>query len=448
MGRVIYAADLFCGAGGTSAGLIRACEALGWTTELLAVNHWEIAVATHAANHPSANHLCASLDSLDPRKAIPGGRLDLLVASPECTHHSIARGGRPCSDQSRATAWCVLRWIDALRPRHVLIENVKEFQTWGPLDLAGQPIKVRRGETYGAFVNAIRSLGYTVEARVLNAADYGDATTRRRLFIVARLGDGPIAWPMATHAPEENGLPKWRPARDIIDWSLPGTSIFHRKRPLAPRTLARIEYGLRKFGGAAAEPFLVLLKGQSRVRSIHQPIPAVTTTPWLYLCEPFIASFHGGERHSPERRVHGMDQPLPTVDTSNRYGVVSPFLIKYRGTGQANPVDQPLHTITASGSHYGLVKPFLIQYYGESTAQDVGVPLPTVTTKDRFGLVESRPELDITLRMLQPHELAAAMSFPAGYQFTGTKQDQVRQIGNAVPVREAEALCRAALEAA
>jgi DNA (cytosine-5)-methyltransferase 1 len=174
MGTLIRAADLFCGAGGTSSGLYRACERNGIGLDLIAVNHWDIALQTHRANHPDARHIWASLDSLNPREVVKGQKLDLLIASPECIYHSNARGGKPIHEQDRASAWCVLRWVEALQPRAVLIENVGEFTNWGPLDERGHRIKDRAGETYTAYLNALRSLGYQVEARILNAADYGD----------------------------------------------------------------------------------------------------------------------------------------------------------------------------------------------------------------------------------------------------------------------------------
>lgn len=257
MGRLIYAADLFCGAGGTSTGLLHACESLGLRLKLLAINHWNLAIETHSANHPYAEHLCESMDSVDPRKAVPGGRLQILIASPECTHHSNARGGRPINDQSRASAWHILRWAEALRIDNILVENVREFQSWGPIGTNGRPLKSRRGETYRAFLQALRSLGYEVQDRILNAADFGDPTTRERLFILARRGRAPISWPVPTHTAIAGKTlfgktQAWRAAREIIDWSIPGQSIFTRKRPLAPATLARMAVGLQKFGGEAA----------------------------------------------------------------------------------------------------------------------------------------------------------------------------------------------------
>ena len=411
MSRVLRAADLFCGAGGSSTGLMQIAESLGVRVDLTAVNHWPTAIETHATNHPGARHVCATIDSIDPRK-VTGGALDLLWASPECTHHSTARGGKPISDQSRATAWCVTRWAEALRPKWIIVENVPEFQTWGPLGANDRPLASRKGETFAAWVGALTSLGYRVDCRVLNAADYGAATSRRRLFVVARLdggarGRGPMLWPERTHAPQGTTslfgtCQPWRAAREIIDWSDEGRSIFGRTRPLAARTLERIAAGARKFWNVDLVPFLIHME-------------------------------HGG-------RELGVDRPIPTITTAKggAFGVVQPFLIGQQSGATARPVDQPAPTVSTSGA-IALVEPFLVSFYGNGGAQSVGVPLPTVTTHDRFGLVEPSA-LDIRFRMLRPHELAAAMGFPRGYQFAGTRTDAVRQIGNAVEVHQAAAL--------
>jgi DNA (cytosine-5)-methyltransferase 1 len=417
MTRTVKVADLFCGAGGSSTGLLQAAQALGLRVELTAVNHWETAVETHAANHPQARHVCASIDSLDPRQ-VTGGRLDLLWASPECTHHSTARGGKPIHDQSRATAWCVTRWAEALRPKWIIVENVPEFQTWGPLGTNNRPLTSRKGETFSAWLHTLRALGYTVDMRVLNAADFGAATSRRRLFVMARLdggarGRGPLLWPDRTHAPQGGrtllrDMATWRAAKDIIDWQDHGRSIFGRSRPLAPRTLKRIAAGARKFWQMELDPFLVAME-------------------------------HGG-------RELAIDRPLPTITTAKggAFGVVQPFLLGQQSGAAARPVDQPAPTVATSGA-IALVEPFLVSFYGNGGAQSIGVPLLTVTTHDRFRLVQPSA-LDIRFRMLRPHELAAAMGFPAGYQFAGTKTDAVRQIGNAVEVHQAQALWTAALQ--
>jgi DNA (cytosine-5)-methyltransferase 1 len=284
MTRPLRCADLFAGAGGTSTGLARAAEASGRDVELLAVNHWEVAVATHAANHPGARHIHASLEGIDPARAIGARKLDVLVASPECTHHSSARGGRPINDQSRASAWHVLSWAQAVEPEWIIVENVPDLLTWGPIGRNHRPIKSRKGETFRAWVTAIESLGYRVAWRVLNAADFGDPTTRRRLFVIARRGRRSPTWPDATHRDPRIGsglfdgaLPAWRTARDsVIDWTLRGSSIFGRKRSLAEATLRRIAEGIRRFAGPHAEDFLMLLRGTGSARSCDAPVPALT----------------------------------------------------------------------------------------------------------------------------------------------------------------------------
>jgi DNA (cytosine-5)-methyltransferase 1 len=442
---MFFAADLFCGAGGSSTGLVRAAGSRGIRLDLLAINHWRVAVDTHTRNHPWARHLCADLSTVDPNKAIPGGRLDMLIASPECTHHSNARGGKPCSDQSRASAWHVLHWAERLSPSRILIENVREFAGWGPLGEDGRPDKSRKGDTFLAFIAALRSLGYAVEWRVLNAADYGDATCRHRLFVQATRA-GKVTWPEATHAG------RWRPARDIIDWALKGESIFDRKRPLAPRTLERIEAGLRKFGG---EPFIAVLRGTNPSQSgawakpMSSPLGTISAGGiHAGLCEPFIVPME----HSGRQPVRDIGKPLPTITTAKggSFGLCQPFVMQVAHAGsdhtRVRSVEDPLPTIPAG--HRGelaVCEPFLTKYYGKSKARSVAIPLDTITAKDRFALVEPRG-MDIRFRMLQPHELAQAMGFD-GYEFAGTKTDQVRQIGNAVAVRTAQALCGAMIDA-
>ncbi len=484
--KTIYAADLFCGAGGFSAGLLKAAARLGYQVKLLAINHWDIAIATHSLNHPGVEHLCENLDGVDPRKVVPGGRLDLLLASPECTHHSNARGGKPMSDQSRATAWHVLRWAEALYIENIIVENVKEFRDWGPLDENGRPIKSMKGALYKQFIRSLRALGYKVEDRVLVAADYGDPTTRQRLFIRATRGKR-IVWPTPTHRPASearDGQAIWRPARDIIDWSIEGESIFNRKRPLVDRTMERIFTGLHRFSGlpfvlgqqsgavarsvdsplptiasagaislvrpylvilrnncdaqsideplpaicangnhvALAEPYVVNMKGCSVGRDINDPLPTITAhAPHLYVAQPYLVPFYS-EREGQSPRTHSVDEPLPTVTGCNRFGIAQPFIVKYYGNGEnVCSIDEPLGTITGK-DRFALAQPVVVQ-----NGEIVGL-------------------LDIHFRMLQPHELAAAMSFPDDYEFAGNRDDKVKQIGNAVPVRLAAALCGAALK--
>ena len=552
MSKTIRAVDLFCGAGGSSTGLREAVEAAGLKLELLAVNHWDVAIATHEKNHPGAEHLCASISALDPKK-VTKGKIDLLWASPECTHHSVARGGKPINDQSRMSAWEVVRWAADLSPSVILVENVKEFETWGPIGTNGRPLKRRRGETFQAWLQAIRSLGYTVDYRVLNSADFGGVTTRQRLFIQAKRGRSPICWPEATHsrlggANLFGGTERWRPAREIIDWSLEGQSIFTRKKPLAKATLERIAAGLRRFGGAKAEPFLLLLNrykdraygvsepmptvtatssdfalvepfllGQQSggaPRSTNQPVPTIATSGAIALVEPFLLGAGGT---SGQQKPQSLDDPLGTVLTEDRRALVEPFAIVLRRNQGARSLESPLPTLTCSGANvgicepfittvshgdsggtrtrsieeplptvtgsndhavvepyiiplnhgskdfrshsmgepmptittvdaWGMIEPMLVEYNGTGDAHPVSQPVPTVTTKDRFGLLECDGYvLDIRFRMLQPHELAAAMGFPAGYEFAGNREQKVKQIGNAVEKHVARSLGAAAL---
>jgi DNA (cytosine-5)-methyltransferase 1 len=454
MENVFSMADLFCGAGGEGTGMIDAVEAAGRRWDMLAVNHWDLAIETHSRNHPNARHLCENLQSVDPVRAVPGRRLHLLWASPECTHHSNARGGRPRSDQSRASAWLILKWLQELYVEHVIIENVPEFLNWGPLDARGRALPKRRGETFLAFVNAMRSLGYRVDWRVLNAADYGAPTTRRRLFVQARRVRGAIQWPMPSHAQDVisdglfgDGRRPWVPAREIIDWSVSGESIFHRKRPLADATLERIECGIRRYWGEWAEPFLVVLRGTGTARGVNVPLPAVTAGgQHLGLVQPFMTRYQGGDPN----RNYAVDGPVPTLDCSNRFGLVEPFIYAsgHRSSVRVAPIAEPLSTVVTKAEHC-LIEPFLVKYYGTGITRPLDEPLDTVTSKDRFGLVQpDAVALDIRFRMLLPRELAGAQGFPAGYWFAGNQSDQVRQIGNAVPCPVARALAECVVAAA
>lgn len=553
MTKTLTIADLFCGAGGTLEGATQACEELGIKVRAVAVNHWDVAVQTHSANHPSADHYCASLELVNPRELVEIGKLDLLIASPECSHHSQARGGRPVNDQSRATAWCVTRWAEAVLPKAILVENVPAFLTWGPLKqkrikgrLEWVPDPKRKGQTFLSWVATLESLGYKVEWKTLNAADYGDPTSRVRLFIQARRDRKPIVWPQPTHAPKEQlkktrplfahsakSLQPHRPARDIIDWSLKGESIFGRKRPLSPNTMARIVRGLEKFCGL---PFIVPQLSGGANRTVDQPVPTITTTSrGIGLCQPFIVVLRN---HAD---AQSLEEPLKTLTTGGNFGIAEPFIVRLRGGQDAQSIDDPLSAITTKGAHHALCQPFImvnrnnnapksvdeplpplctgnhmyliepfltgyngnhnsrgngdqrsaridpfiiplnhgkadmrhysidrpfptitsfdawalirpciVKYYGTAYAQSVDAPLGTVTSKDRFGLVEPVLEegegialLDVRFRMLQPHELAAAMSFPKGYVFMGTREQKVKQIGNAVAVNMAKALCKA-----
>jgi DNA (cytosine-5)-methyltransferase 1 len=461
---MIKAIDLFCGAGGTSTGLLDACRKLGTAVELTAINHWPTAVATHSANHPDARHLCASVDDVNPRSLYKEGELGLLWASPECMSHSNARGGKPINDQSRATAHCVTRWADALRPPVILVENVVEFLRWGDLDGNRKRDAKHQGKTFMAWVSMLKSFGYRVDWRVLCAADYGSPTTRRRLFIQAVRKDSGfrIVWPEPTHAPKEEidmlgRRQPWRPAREIIDWSIKGASIFDRKKPLKPNTLARIYAGLQKFG---LQKFLVqpVHNGSENCRttSLDEPIGTLPCSNRFALAEPFLIKLRGGSEAHLNSCNSSIEQPVPTSSAGGTHvGLIEPYLIhtNHAGGNRCRSLNDPMPTVTCGNrGEMALIEPFLVKYYATGSSQSVDEPLDTVTTKPRFGLV--RPEvtiegdryvLDVLFRMLQPHELAAAQGFSPNYEFTGTKEAVVRQIGNAVPPDLAKALVMAVL---
>lgn len=393
--RRLFAADLFCGAGGTSTGLAQACRELGVQVDLLAINHWQIAIDTHTASHPWARHMCAAVDHINPRDVVPGGRLQILCASPECTNHSIARGGRPINDQSRATAWHILKWAQELYIDSILIENVREFRDWGPIGANGKPLKSRKGETFRAFVTALESLGYRVEHRILNAADYGDPTTRERLFIIARRNGKPIHWPEATHSPNGAetlfGTTKpYRTAREIIDWTLANPSIFARKKQLAPTTMARIIAGLQKFN-PHLEPFIVTLRQHVAPRGVDEPVPTVSAQgTHLGLCEPFMVNMKG------KSTARDIDAPLATQTTQAHQYLCEPFLAQAGGPEGAartpKSVDEPLSTVMTE-NHTAIIEPVLVTVtHGkddDGCPRTVDAPLPTVTSKNGIGMVEA-----------------------------------------------------------
>lgn len=407
--KPIRIADLFCGAGGTSTGAIQACDELGHRVELTAVNHWPTAIATHAANHPEARHLCQSLDSINPRDHFGLGELDLLWGSPECMSHSVARGGRPVNDQSRATAWCIMRWAEALQPGAILVENVPEFLDWGPIGSDGKQLASKKGHTFRAWVGALESLGYRVDHRILCAADFGDPTSRKRLFVQAVRGRRKIHWPEPTHFDIRGGhddlfgAAPWRTAREIINWSHPTQSIFSRSRPLSPNTIRRIDIGLSRFG---LRPFLVPQQSWHGARSIDRPLPTVTgTSTGEMLCEPFLVQANFGQRH--ESRVGSIDEPLKTVLGSNVHGLCQPYLVTVSHGGgdgrRVRDLNEPLKTVTGT-NNVGLCQPF-IQRVGRRESNglsDIDDPLTTVTTKQEHALVS--PYL-VKLRGTSPDQI-------------------------------------------
>lgn len=471
--------DLFCGGGGSITGAINALRGAGVRYEGRGFNHWDVAIRTIVANHPEIvpdfRRACAPVESILPDEIfdVDPTRIDVVWASPSCTQHSVASGGRrPKSNQLRCQPEYLLPYLRLTRCRRVFVENVTELQKWGPVldeDLfwhgqlykAGQPDPRKKGLFFNLWYREIKASGYDVDMQVLNAADYGAATSRERLIVQAvRKSSGEkIVWPEPTHTREPSALfrdlPAWRPASEIIDWSIPGQSIFDRAKPLCENTLRRIEAGIRKYWGAWAEPFLVVLRGtkegqlSSTAVPLSHPLPTLTAGGGhVCLVRPFLTRYNGGDD-----RIHDTGSPVPVIDTRNRYGVVQPLFVPQQSAGAVKPGCLP--TIATAGA-IGLVRPFLMKYYGTGGSVPIGAPCPTISTRDKFGLVQGRVlvmpdgaryKLDITHRMLTMRELADATSFPHDYEFCGGDTAAKKQIGNAVPPALAEALYRAILAA-
>lgn len=405
--KLLSIADLFCGAGGTSTGAMEAARACGYRPQLTAVNHWPVAVATHTLNHPEARHFCTGVDELNPRALFSEGELDILWASPECTHHSIARGGRPVNDQSRSTAWCVTKWAEQVRPRMIFVENVPEFLSWGPLvkrlvkgKFQWVPDPKRKGAVFKAWVATLEALGYRVEWRILCAADFGDPTTRKRLFVQAVSGRLKVVWPEPTHsATGADGKKKWVGAREIIDWSLPSTSIFSRKKPLSEKTMRRIWAGLKKYGiRDMVVPWDHQGSGESGARTTDDPIGTQTTKARHGLLQPFIVSVANTQSTGRGPGVWSACEPLRTVTTTGAFGMCEPMIIELRGTNHkqveesACPVDRPISAVATSGAHHALLEPFIVPHFGERGGQSprthsVDKPLPTVTGQGAGSVV-------------------------------------------------------------
>ena len=430
--------DMFCGAGGECKGIDQSAKNAGANIKIYAINHWQRAIDTHQANFPGAEHICRDVHDIDPSKVIPGRKIALFWASPECLNHSNARGGKPINDQSRVTAFTILDWLNKIVVDRVIIENVPQFKFWGPLNSENRPIKEKKGEIFKAFIGMIEALDYTVEYKDLNAADFGAPTTRKRLFIqaVRSSSDKTILWPEPSHAqpsPSQSitsPLPSWIPARDIIDWTLPIQIIDERKKPLVANTMKRILRGIEKYWGDYAYPFL---------ERYNDPIHGICSEDGTL--EPLI--MHIGQTSSTGR-VRSINEPLATVVTKEEACLIEPLFIHQHSCGEVRPTTNPLSTVATKGA-ISIIEPLVINYNGNGKSHPVSEPLATVSTRDRFALIT--PEnCRIGFRMLKPHELALAQSFPSDYKFTGNRGEIVKQIGNAVCPKIAEALTKNYME--
>ena len=566
--------DNFAGGGGASTGI----ELATGRPVTIAINHDPAAILMHKTNHPHTLHLQASVWDVDPEEVCAGRPVGLAWFSPDCKHFSKAKGSALVDRNIRGLAWIVLRWAGTVRPRVIILENVEEFQTWGPVR-KGKPVKKKAGQTFCKWLFQLRELGYDVEYRELVAADYGAPTTRKRFVLVARCDGKPIVWPERTHAPADSELVKtgkckpWRAAAEIIDWTVPMYSVFESKqeikekygvnavRPLADNTMKRIIRGVDKHTIKSGDPFLVQCKFDNSPQDIRRPLTTITSVGAHEIVDPVLSPFTfsntgssagasaddpvgtvrtaGGQilaaanliqyhtEQTENVRSSGLADPLQTVDGSNRHGLVSAHLVEYYSTGRPLNIKEPLHTVTGhdrealvsavihpvhDGGYKGkgnkpdiplntvtasgglmLAAHHIAEFKGADLGQRMNVPLRTITAVSPFALVGTEvrtyehgtelghwPEIrallnkhcgyelaeneilllkingrlwfisDITMRMLTPKELYAAMGFPPDYiierDYTGKpypKSAQVARCGNAVCPQMASAVVRA-----
>ncbi|MBU2897718.1 DNA cytosine methyltransferase [Vibrio hepatarius] len=452
--------DNFAGGGGASIGI-----QLGLNRHVdIAINHDPAAIDMHKMNHPETKHYCESVWDVDPIEVCAGRPVGLAWFSPDCKHFSKAKGNRPVDKNIRGLAWVTIRWALLVPVRVLMLENVEEFKTWGPLTkMNGQyrPCPKRKGRTFKAFISALttglspkhpdwlelcraigiehnlqsklkifKGLGYDLAHRLIKANDFGAGTSRERFFMIARNDNQKIVWPLPSHGTHHT---PYITAADSVDWAIPVTSIFGRRRLLASKTLERIAKGIEKYVINNENPFLV---------------PEIAQVPFITECA-----------NSSSQRNILIDESLRTITShakAGNFALVTSHVIKFRNNNIGHSMNDPLHTISAGGNHFGEVRAFLISYYGTSGAQNIEAPLNAITTKDRHGLVivkingEDYQIVDIGLRMFQPHELFKAQGFPYDYKISHdtqgnklTKENQVAKVGNSVSPVIPEALVKA-----
>ena len=412
--------DNFAGGGGASTGIELAT---GYSVDI-AINHDPEAIRMHKVNHPSTKHYCESVWDIDPLKVCNGHPVALAWFSPDCKHFSKAKGGKPKDKKIRGLAWVALRWAAKVRPRVIMLENVEEFKTWGPLNRGHHPIKAKVGQTFNKFVRQLTNLGYDVQFRELVAADYGAPTMRKRFFMIARCDGRPIVWAPPTHGPMDSedvkaGLLKpYVGAYTQINFSLPCPSIFDTAeeikekygiravRPLAPKTLERIARGLKKFVLDNPEPFIIQCNhgGERRPNSIQEPMPTITGKHGYGVIQPYVIpylsvnreSHYGSDMREPVHTIVGSgkcNSPIHTITTGNQQCLISPTLIQYHsetsGNVRGQEVDSPLMTVDSS-NRYGLVAAFLSKYFNgfyKGAGDKLDKPLPTITAHDHNSIV-------------------------------------------------------------
>lgn len=411
--------DNFAGGGGASTGIEMA---IGRSVDI-AINHDPDAIAMHKANHPATKHYCEDVWQVDPVKACAGNPVALAWFSPDCTHFSRAKGGKPVDKNIRGLAWVTVKWAALVRPKVIMLENVPEIQTWGPLGADSKPDKAHTGETFDGFIRSLTTgldkthpafaemcsaleiepdsdlagrisagLGYDLEYRVLRSCDYGAPTTRTRFYMIARCDGRPIVWAEATHAPKDSEAVKqgrklpYHTAAECIDWSMPAQSIFERKKPLAENTMRRIARGIQKFVIDNPEPFIIPIgygerEGQApRVNKVDEPLGTVVSSSKHYLVAPTLIQYHS-ETVKEEVRGQEVSEPLMTVDTSPRYALSAAHIMKnYAGgyKGAESAADAPLGTVT-SKDHNSLVTVHIMTMRNNMDGQRVDEPLSTVS---------------------------------------------------------------------
>ena len=397
----------------------------------IAINHDPGAIAMHKANHPASKHYCEDVWQVDPVEACAGNPVALAWFSPDCKHFSRAKGGKPVDKNIRGLAWVAIKWAYTVRPKVIMLENVPEIQTWGPLGKDGKPIKERAGETFMGFILALtggipswhpayremcdalsieptsemaqklqKGLGYNVQHRTLKSCDYGAPTTRTRFYLIARCDGRPIVWAEPTHAPKDSEAVKqglklpYRTAAECIDWSIPAQSIFERKKPLAENTMRRIARGIQKFVIDNPSPFIVNYKFNNEPKGADEPLSTVTAVNNHYLVTPTLIPIGYGEREKQAPRVNSVDEPLRTVVTSGKHYLVAPTLIQYHSKTAKDEVrgqelTEPLMTQDTS-NRYALSVAHIMKNYGggyNGAGSAADAPLDTVTAKDHNSLV-------------------------------------------------------------
>lgn len=458
----MIAVDLFCGMGGNSLAIKQVFNA----HPIVAVNHNKNAIANHAANFPETEHHQEDVFTVDPvalMLRLGLRRITLLCASPDCRHFSKAKGGKPVDTKTRGLAWVIVKWARACKPEVIFCENVEEFVGWGPLypddhadpKLRNKPIPERKGETFRRFVGRLKGLGYSVDWRIIDAADFGTPQHRKRLFLVARRDQQPIRWPSPTHG-NAPGLLPYRPAADCMDWSDLGASIFTRRKPLAVATQKRIAEGVRRFVLTTDRPFLLAC-----INGVWRPIDRLRDE--TKVAAPFLINTRNGERAGQAPRCRSIERPLPTITAQGSQGAMAvAFLAKHNGSGQkwnaaiGSSLHDPIHTITSKDTKALITATlsreenegtrvsaaFLLKYYSQGApGSALGEPMHTITTRARMGLVsveingETWGIEDLRMRMCWSSELLIGQfgrELAARTKLMGTKTEQIARIGGAV----------------